>query len=141
MEFRHGKRLGVPFALMLVLGLFAGVALAHVVKETAGVSASTTTSGNTNAIGGQITVASTDCARNRRFQVVRKKPGPDKVVGEEKTDPLGAALVAFPDGLREDSYYVRVTQRRLQPKNANHRHICLGDRTRSDEFGLDPSFP
>jgi len=136
-------RMILASALAALLGAGGAVAIAHAVSyETAG-DITSTNSGSTGAIGGTVfSDDNSECSFGRRMTVYRKKPGADRKIREtERTNDEGRALFVYPNGLKPGKYYALVARKRLPPKTANHKHVCLAHRTDAGQFEFPDANP
>jgi hypothetical protein len=140
-RFAKRIRLGLAAALVAALGAGIAVAVAHVVSYETAADITSTTSGSTGAMGGTVYSDDTDeCSARRLMTVYRRRSGPDKQVGEERTNGAGRALITFPDGLPQAKYYATVARKRLKPKGSDqHKHVCSDARTDTDTFSFPPA--
>jgi hypothetical protein len=126
------RRWFVVIAVVLGLALTAG-AVAHnfsasPVLRIAKVPRGATDPGARVVIFGRILSSRSFCKSNRIVSLYRVRPGPDRLMGRDRTDAEGEyRFVRRP--IRDHVVYTRIARR--FHSSYGHRHVCSSDRSGS----------
>lgn len=89
----------------LLLAVLAAMLLPAVPAAGASYSTKIVVSLKVPAFHGKLRSSRNACATNRTVKLYRKKPGPDKLLGTDRSN--GKAKWAIPVGLRSGTYYAK----------------------------------
>jgi hypothetical protein len=123
------KRALTAFALVLVAGLGAGVALvaARGDHETSSIIYFT----EPNTLNGNVTSPEEKCIPNRKAAVRKVRKGPDRELGTDRSSPIGWYTVVAPNTITSGRYYAKIARRETnagvcEPARSNTTTITSG---------------
>ncbi len=85
-----------------------------------------------SAFLGQIYSDKDQCRRHRLVKVFRKRPGPDRRIGRDRTSTTGQWNIDVKRGVPTARYYAKVSRKRFGPQG---RHVCRAYRSSALRFG------
>jgi hypothetical protein len=120
------RRLAVAACAALTAAAIA--AIPALATQTVKIDSKVTISTNAPAFHGQVKSDNAACERQRKVKLFRKRSGPDKLLGKDKTNNHGKWKIVV-DPLKSGAYYAKLVRR--EEGTAGTIFVCRGDRSKT----------